>query len=327
MEKELLHIEIENYTTVKGVDYIAIPLSYECFGAPLHSAPIVLVNHALTGNSSVVGTYGWWNELVGKDKLIDTNRYTVLAFNVPGNGYDQFLIESYKDFTTTDVAKLFKIGLDKLGIPKLFATIGGSIGGSIAWELAALFPDFIENIIPIASDWKATDWLISNTRIQEQILLNSSQPVHDARIHAMNLYRTPESYHSKFNRSRNKELNMYNVESWLLHHGEKLEKRFPLPSYKLMNHLLSTIDITRSKGTFLEVASRISSNIYIIGVDSDLFFTAKENKETFLALSRIKRNVYYGEIQSIHGHDAFLIEFKQLEILLQKVFNQTHKVA
>lgn len=327
MKTNLQYIEIEEYTTESGVSYLSLPLTYEVFGRCMGEAPVVLVNHALTGNSTVIGDLGWWNELVGKGKLIDTEHYTVLAFNVPGNGYDDFLIESYKDFTTRDIAKIFKTGLDFLKVNSLFATIGGSIGGGIAWELAALYPSFIDNIIPIASDWKATDWLIANTRVQEQILNNSSRPVHDARVHAMNLYRTPESYQSKFQRSTNKELNIFNVESWLLHHGEKLEQRFDVKAYRLMNHLLGSIDITRNKGSFLEVASRIKSNIYIIAINSDLFFTAKENKETFLALSKVKKNVFYGEIQSIHGHDAFLIEFKQLKTLLKKIFTKQLKVA
>jgi len=319
-QQEIQQIEIPSYTTEKGRTYISIPLSYQVFGAAINASPIVLVNHALTGNSNVSGENGWWNTIVGTNKLIDTNTYSVIAFNIPGNGVDNYLIKSYTDFTARDIAAIYKIGLDILKIKKLYAVIGGSIGGGIAWELAALYPKLIENLIPIASDWKATDWLLANTKVQELILNNSSNPVHDARIHAMNLYRTPESYSSKFNRTTNQNSNIPNVESWLLHHGKKLQERFQLTSYKLVNHLLSTIDITRNRGDFLEVASLIKSNIFIIGINSDLFFLAKENNETFLNLSKVKSNVHYGEIQSIHGHDAFLIEFEQLTTLLQNVF-------
>jgi len=317
------HIEIPSYTTEKGRKYISLSLSFQIFGKPTNTAPIVLVNHALTGNSTITGENGWWKDIVGEKKLIDTNEYSVIAFNIPGNGVDDYLIKSYTDFTARDIAAIFKIGLDILKINKLYAVIGGSIGGGIAWELAALYPELIENLIPIASDWKATDWLLANTKVQELILNNSSNPVHDARVHAMNLYRTPESYNSKFNRSIEPNTNIPNVESWLLHHGKKLQKRFQLTSYKLVNHLLSTIDITRNRADFLEVASLIRSNIFIIGINSDLFFPAKENKESFLSLSKVKSNVHYGEIKSIHGHDAFLIEFEQLTTLLQNVF--THK--
>jgi len=314
------HIEIPSYTTEKGRTYISLALSYQVFGKATNAAPIVLVNHALTGNSDVTGINGWWKDIVGENKLIDTNKYSVIAFNIPGNGADNYLIKSYTDFTARDIAAIFKIGLDILNIKKLYAVIGGSIGGGIAWELAALYPDLIENLIPIATDWKATDWLKANTKVQELILNNSSNPVHDARVHAMNLYRTPESYSSKFNRTTNTDSNIPNVESWLLHHGKKLQERFQLTSYKLVNHLLSTIDITRGRGDLLEVASLIKSNIFIIGIDSDLFFSAKENNDTFLSLSKVKSNVHYGEIKSIHGHDAFLIEYEQIEQLLQNVF-------
>ena len=91
--------------------------------------------------------------------------YTVLAFNIPGNGYDQKtenLIENYKDFTARDIAEIFAISLDHLKITHLFAAIGGSVGGGLAWELAALKPTLIEHLIPVASDWKSTDWLIAN---------------------------------------------------------------------------------------------------------------------------------------------------------------------
>jgi len=326
-QQEIQHIEIPNYTTEKGRTYISIPLSYQVFGEKINASPIVLVNHALTGNSNISGANGWWNSIVGDNKLIDTNTYSVIAFNIPGNGIDDYLIQSYTDFTARDIAAIFKIGLDILKVKKLYAVIGGSIGGGIAWELAALYPDLIENLIPIATDWKATDWLLANTKVQELILNNSSNPVHDARVHAMNLYRTPESYNSKFNRSVEPNANISNVESWLLHHGKKLQERFQLTSYKLVNHLLSTIDITRDRGDFLEVASLIKSNIFIIGINSDLFFPAKENHDAFIELSKVKSNIHYGEIKSIHGHDAFLIEFEQLEILLQNIFVPQLKTA
>lgn len=324
---QIQHIEIPSYTTEKGRTYKSLSLTYQIFGEEINASPIVLINHALTGNSTITGQNGWWKDIVGENKLIDTNKYSVIAFNIPGNGVDEYLIKSYTDFTARDIAAIFKIGLDILNIDKVYAVIGGSIGGGIAWELAALYPELIENLIPIASDWKATDWLKANTKVQELILNNSSNPVHDARVHAMNLYRTPESYRSKFNRATNIDSNIPNVESWLLHHGKKLQERFQLSSYKLVNHLLSTIDITRNRGDFSEVASLIKSNIFIIGIDSDLFFSAKENKDTFLTLSKTKNNVHYGEIKSIHGHDAFLIEFEQLEILLQNVFTQQLQTA
>jgi homoserine O-acetyltransferase len=320
LENKIQHIQIQNFITESGTHYPIINLSYQVFGPSLNSAPIVLVNHALTGNSQVIGTQGWWNDLIGESKTIDILKYTVLAFNVPGNGYDGFSIENYQDFNSRDIAKLFNQGIAILKIKQLFAIIGGSVGGGIAWEMAALEPKITQHLIPIATDWKSTDWLIANCFLQEQILSNSSKPIEDARIHAMLCYRTPASFSAKFQRTLNEELQVYNVESWLAHHGNKLQKRFQLSAYKMMNQLLKTIDITRGGNSFEAVASKIEANIHIIGIDSDLFFTANENRATYEELKKYKENVSYQEIVSIHGHDAFLIEYQQLHNLLATIF-------
>ncbi len=317
-------LKIENFITLSGVSQ-DIELSYQIFGSELHSAPIVLVNHALTGNSNVTGDDGWWSALIGEGKCIDTQKYTILSFNIPGNGYDGFVIENYKDFVAGDIARIFLLGLEHLKVNKLFAIIGGSLGGGIAWEMAAVNPKITEHLIPVASDWKSTDWLIANCQIQEQFLVNSKQPVHDARMHAMLCYRTPESFKERFKRSTNEELQVFNVESWLMHHGKKLQERFQLSAYKLMNQLLKTIDITRDDEQKFVDLQHSDTNIHIVGVDSDLFFTAKENKETFRQLAQANSNVTYGEVQSLHGHDAFLIEFEQMQKLLDGIFNRNGK--
>ena len=320
---QLKYITVQNFISEKGIANEAITLSYEVFGKELHTAPIVLINHALTGNSDVAGENGWWKDVVGENKVIGTEKYTILAFNIPGNGYDGFVIENYKDFVARDIAQLFLIGLEKLNIKELFAIVGGSLGGGIAWEMAVLNPVITKHLIAVATDWKSTDWLIANCQIQEQFLSNSSNPVHDARMHAMLCYRTPESFKERFQRSKNEDLEIFNVESWLLHHGNKLQERFQLSAYKLMNQLLRTIDVT--KGRQENILDIINANIHIIGVDSDLFFTAEENKETQKQLALLNPNVTYNEINSVHGHDAFLIEYQQLEKIIAPIFNKNFK--
>jgi homoserine O-acetyltransferase len=322
MKSNLPFIDILSYTTESGTPFKNLQLSYQLFGKELGTAPIVLVNHALTGNSNVAGKEGWWKELVGADKVIDTNTYTILAFNIPGNGFDGFVIDDYKRFIARDIAKLFLIGLKALKIEQLFGLIGGSLGGGIAWEMVVLNPTITTHFIPVATDWKSTDWLIANCQIQEQFLVNSSNPVHDARMHAMLCYRTPESFKERFHRSKNNELEIFNVESWLLHHGNKLQERYQLSSYKLMNQLLRSIDVTNNGKKDIEVLDKIEANIHIIGVSSDLFFTAEENKETHQKLAITKANVTYNEINSVHGHDAFLIEHKQLQTIIEPIFNK-----
>ena len=320
---QLAKIAFEHYTTLSG-EQMDLQLSYKLFGLPLGSAPVVLVNHSLTGDADVAGENGWWSELIGEGKVIDTHQYTILAFNFPGNGVDNNLIDNYEHLVLRDIAYLFKAALDELGIDKLYAAIGGSIGGALVWEMGASFPELIENLIPVACDWKTSSWVLANTLLQDRILHSSKNPLQDARIHAMMCYRTPESFKERFGRSIHEEKEIFNIDSWLLYHGEKLNNRFQLQSYKLMNHLLRTIDITEERGTFEEVASQIKGSIHLISIDTDLFFTDAENRETYSRLIERKVNLHYHTISSVHGHDAFLIEYDQLNSMLSPLFTNIY---
>ncbi len=324
--KELLkHIKIKEFTTEAGASFSELNLSYQVFGKELGTAPVVLINHALTGHSNVAGDEGWWKEIVGKHKAINTDVYTVLSFNIPGNGFDGFLIENYKAFIARDIARIFLEGLSVLKITQLFALIGGSLGGGIGWEMVVLETKITQHFIPVATDWKSTDWLIANCQIQEQFLVNSNNPVHDARMHAMLCYRTPESFKERFHRSKKDNSDVFDVESWLLHHGKKLQERYQLSSYKLMNQLLKTIDVSAGRRKDRNLLDNVEANIHIVGVDSDLFFTAEENRETYKKLALTKENVTYYEINSVHGHDAFLMEYDQLQKIIEPIFNKDYK--
>ena len=320
MEEELKHILLENFETVSGSKIKKIQISYQVFGKELGSAPVILVNHALTGNSLVSGINGWWSEIIGLEKPIDTSKYSVLCFNIPGNGFNENNFDFNLDLNLGDIALLFVKAIDQLKLAKLHAIIGGSIGGCLTWEMIALKNDLASIIIPVAADWKATDWLIANTFLQERILKNSRDPVSDARIHAMTFYRSPKSLNTRFTRTKNLDKNMYNVESWLIHHGEKLRQRFSLKSYLFMNKLLSSTDITRDGESFINKISKIKSSIHLISVDSDIFFLPNEDHETYLIAKKNNLDITNHIIKSIHGHDAFLIETKQISDIFIKIF-------
>ncbi|PCH73169.1 MAG: homoserine acetyltransferase [Flavobacteriaceae bacterium] len=318
---QIKYISIPKIVSEKGTTYEEFILSYQLFGRKLHSAPVVLINHALTGNSDVAGTKGWWKSLVGKGKLIDTAKYTIVCFDIPGNGYALKEISFYYDeFSAKDVANLFGLALGELNISSLYAAIGSSLGGGIAWEMAALFPDLIQHLVPVASDWKASDWVLGHNKVQQQILQNSTKPLHDARMMAMLFYRTPASFEQKFKGSKNEAMGMYNVESWLLHHGEKLEQRFSLHAYKTMTHLLSSFNIFKGSESEDAVLNKIQAKVHMVGVDSDLFFVPAHNRKALAVLKEKGIQASYSEINSVHGHDAFLIEFEQLVSILKDVF-------
>ena len=317
---EIRTISIKNFKTHSGAIYPKINLYYQQFGRQIGKAPIVLVNHSLTGDANLTGVGGWWTEIIGKGKIIDTDKYTILGFNIPGNGVKGQTFKKPEDFHTGDIASLFLLGLSNLKIKKLYALIGGSIGGGIAWEMAAISKDITKFLVPVAADWKANDWIIANTFLQKRIIENSKQPLQDARRHAMLTYRTPQSFENRFGRTLNKEQGIFNIESWLIYHGEKLKKRFQIKAYIMMNHLLSSINIEREGEIALNIIKNIKSEIHMVAIDSDLFFTPIEDQKTFNSCKKVKKNIYYHEIKSLHGHDAFLIESQSMEKILSKIF-------
>jgi len=314
LESKLQHIQINQFRTHTGKVY-DIPLSYQLFGKELYSAPVVLINHALTGNSDVAGENGWWKTLVGEGKVIDTNRFTIICFNIPGNGFDGFFLDHYEDFTAQDIARIFIKGLKNLKIEKLFALVGGSVGGSIGWEMLALENDLAERFIPVATDFKTSDWLHSQCLVQKFLLESEEKPLEKARVHAMLCYRTPESLNLRFNREINSEKEILKSHDWLNFHGKRLNERFSLKAYQLVNHLLMNINGSEPK------LEKINAEIHLISVDSDLFYPAFEIQNTYKFLKNKNRNVQYHEIISIHGHDAFLMEYEQLNTILKPIFD------
>ena len=188
--------------------------------------------------------------------------------------------------------------------------------------MAALSPQFIEKMIPIGGDWKSSDWMIANTYIQKQILDSSPKPIEIARMHAMMCYRTPQSFKLRFNRTTNKELGVFNVQSWLMYHGDKLKERFSLQAYKTMNHLLGSIDITRNGKSFEENIQNIQSAIHIVSIDTDLFFPLSEDLETVTLAQKAGVKIKHHMIESEFGHDAFLMEPKKVKVILENILNQ-----
>lgn len=311
MKTELKHINF-SYRTDSQKEY-NIPLSYQLFGKDLFSAPIILVNHALTGNSNVSGEKGWWKQLVGEHQVIDTEQYTVLCFNIPGNGFDDFFIDECEDFTPSDIANIFLKGLEILNIKSLHAIIGGSLGGGIGWEMLVKKPHLAEIFIPVACDFKTHDWLHAQCLVQKFLLNQNDEPLQKARIHAMLCYRTPESLNNRFQNRYSEEKQRLESEDWLVYHGKALNERFSLKSYKLMNHLLMNINANE------EHLEKIQARMHMISVDTDLFFPASEIRMCFEKLKEKNKDVFYHEITSVHGHDAFLMEYKQLNTIIKNI--------
>jgi homoserine O-acetyltransferase len=316
VKQELQHIDFEQFTLACGKSQ-AVHVSYQLYGRTLHTAPIILVNHALTGNSAVTD---WWSQQVGSGKPLDTNRFTIICIDIPGNGYDgvvENLIYNFQDWTLGDVASVFIETLKKLRVCYVYA----GIGGALLWEMTVQAPELFQTIIPVAADWKATDWLVACCEVQDAILTNSAFPIEDARKHAMTFYRSPQSLKHKFNREKEER---FAVQNWLTHHGKSLKKRFTLPAYKLVNHLLISTNAARNtNGNIVHALAQSETAIHVVSINTDGFFVPQEDEETVELLKPLKEITQY-YIDSIHGHDAFLIEHDQVGVIINRVLESIH---
>ncbi|MFA9290775.1 MAG: alpha/beta fold hydrolase [Solirubrobacteraceae bacterium] len=323
IKKGLKHLTINNFTTYNKIKIEKLNVFYEVFGdINKLQENGVLVCHALTGDSNVAGENGWWKDFVGQGKTIDINKQPVIAFNIPGNGYDgmqENLFSNYQQFNIRDIATIFLLALKELGIKKLDTVIGGSLGGGIAWELIVQEPIFFKKAIIVGAHYQSTDWVIGHNYIQLEILKNNHKPLEIARMMAMLFYRTPESFELKFNRQKLDE-KTFQIENYLNYQGEKLKNRYKIEAYSLMTNLLSKIDILESRGELNEVVKNIKTKVILVGIENDYLFQKEYNIYSIPLLKEAGMNIEYRELKSIHGHDAFLIEIERMHKLLKDLF-------
>lgn len=310
-------VTLSDFRNWRGESIPSLTLTYQVAGPALGTAPIVLVCHALTGNSAVAGPEGWWAKLIGPGQTIDTIRYTILSIDIPGNEYaGSAPLDDPSLLSVRDVARLWLLVLRELRVDQLYALIGPSLGGGIAWQIAALEPTLAEYLFPIATDYKASDWLLAQTEVQRLILDHSDCPIHDARVHAMLTYRTPKSLIGRFE-GKTTDSGLPRVLDWLDYHGRTLEGRFSLSAYRVMTFLTSTIHAAESE----KELTRIASDIHLVAIDSDRlfpYFIARETIEGLRGSGKERAELH--TIVSDHGHDAFLIEYDQLCRIMSPYF-------
>ena len=294
------------------------------------------------------GKPGWWDEIIGPGKVFDTNKYFVVSSNILGScygttGHVSLYPQNNKPYqadfpkvTVRDIVKVQKNLLDKLGVNKLVTISGGSLGGMQVLEWAVMFPGFVQSIIPIATSAKHSAWAIGIGEIERQAITNDpewnngfyeTQPGKGlalARKIAMLTYRTMLSLEEKFARqltdSENffDEKNNFQINSYLDYQGEKLVNRFDANTYITLANIMDYHDISFNRGNIDDVLKSIKAKTLSIGIDSDLLYPVEEQKFIAEKITDAK----YAEIKSIHGHDAFLIEFEQLNKIIGDFLNE-----
>lgn len=343
-----------------------VTLCYEAFGQ-LNAARdnAILVCHALTGDSHVAGRYdpadrkpGWWDEAVGPGKPIDTERYFVICSNVlggcqgstgPAETNPATELPYGLDFpviTPRDMVRAQARLLDRLGIARLVAVVGGSLGAMQTLEWGATYPDRMAGIVPIGGAGRFHPQGIAFNEVQRQAILNDPDfqggqyygtpgPVKGlatARMLGMITYRSDESMWQQFGREvrgdspdLERGLGMaYQVESYLHYQGEALVRRFDANSYLYLSRAMDLMDLGRGRRSYQEAHGLITAKLLSIGIRSDLLFPPYLQQETVELVRSAGGQAEYFEMDSPWGHDAFLVDFHLIADPIRKFLQSLH---
>ena len=327
-----------------------ITLAYETYGRLNEKrSNAVMVCHALSGSSHAAGYYseadekpGWWDNMVGPGKAIDTDKYFVICPNLIGSCYGSTGPGSvdpgtgrpyglrFPLFTIGDVVRAEKKLLDLLGIPSLLGIVGGSIGGMQALEWAAAFPGMVRSVIPVASTCKRSALSIGLCEAQRQAIMAdpdwNNGDYYDrepprkglalARIIGHITYLSEASMQRKFGRRLQDNAAFkfdfttdFQVESYLHHQGRKFVDRFDANSYLYITKAADYFDLgeQRGDGSLVRAFSRTTAKYLVISFSSDWLFPTSQSKEMVRAMTKAGRDVSFCEIDSDAGHDSFLL--------------------
>jgi homoserine O-acetyltransferase len=333
-----------------GAELRAFGLAYQAYGRlNRDKSNVILVCHALTGDQfvaephPVTGKPGWWDAMVGPGKVLDTDRYYVLCVNVLGGcmgsaGPSEINPETGEPWglafpvvTIADMVRAQAMLLDHLGIERLFAVIGGSMGGMQVLEWASLYPERVFAAVPIATASHHSAQNIAFDEVGRQAVMadpdwhegeywrHGKHPVAGlavARMAAHITYLSEAKLHEKFGRKLQDRENIkygfdaeFQVESYLRHQGQSFVERFDANSYLFITRAMDYFDIAARHGGVLANAFRDTPvRFCVISFTSDWLYPTVESRRIVHALNAVAANVSFAEIVSNNGHDAFLLD-------------------
>jgi len=336
-----------------GKKLAPIDAAYETYGELNETGDnAVLICHALSGNAHVAGLNGpgdrnpgWWDNMVGPDKSVDTNKYFVICSNFLGGcsgttGPSSINPKTGRPYgldfpiiTIADMVGVQKLLLDKLGIKRLLAVIGGSIGGMQVLQWAIQYPDFVKAAIPIATTAHLSAQSIAFDAVGRNAILadpnfadgqyhDTGQPARGLGIARMighitylseagmrekfgRKLRTADDYGYDFNSE-------FAVETYLDYQGQSFVERFDANSYLYITKAADYFDLTRSYGSLEKAFANVKSRFLVVSFSSDWLFTPGQSSAIVEALAANRKDVSYCNIASPAGHDAFLLESEML---------------
>jgi homoserine O-acetyltransferase len=345
----------EGFVLESGERLGPITLAYETYGRlNRERSNAILVLHALTGDAHAAGFHegdpdpGWWDSVIGPGRAFDTDRYFVICSNVlggckgstgpssinPGTGKPYGL--TFPIITVKDMVSAQRELIDHLGIEKLLAVAGGSMGGMQALQWAVSYPERVRSVIPIATTITHSPQQIAFNEVGRQAIMadpnwnDGNYYGHDlpskglglARMVGHITYMSDVSMSEKFGRRfKDKKESFkfspeFEVEGYLQYRGDNFIKRFDPNSYLYITKAIDYFDLANGKG--LRGAFKgITSPFLIIAFKSDWLYPAYQSQEIVKACKLAGVEAIYCELNSTYGHDAFLVEVEEQAHLIK----------
>ena len=326
-----------------------IDVAYETYGQLNEAGDnVVLICHALSGNAHVAGrhgpedkTAGWWDNMVGPGKGIDTDKYFVICSNFLGGcsgttGPTSIDPQTNKPYglsfpiiTIADMVKVQKLLLDKLGIKQVLAVIGGSMGGMQVLQWSIEYPDFIKSAIAVATTTRLGAQSIAFDAVGRNAILADPNFL-DGQYHGRKMpdkglgiarmighitYLSEHSMREKFGRKLKSTDNYsyefnseFSVETYLDYKGRSFVERFDANTYLYITKAMDYFDLEKDYGTLSEAFKNTKAKFLVTSFTSDWLFPPAQSEEIVRALIANEKDVSYCNIDSPYGHDSFLLE-------------------
>lgn len=327
-----------------------VTLAYETYGELNEDrSNAILILHALSGTAHAAGYHGpddlypgWWDTYIGPGKIFDTNKYFILCSNViggcngstgpssinPGTGREYAL--DFPIVTISDMVNAQWHLVRHLGIPRLLAAAGGSMGGMQALQWAISYPDMVQSVVAIATSSSLSAQGIAFNEVARQAIFRDprwnngnyyhSEKPHDglalARMIGHITYMSEKLMHEKFGRKlQNSDLFSFNfdsefmVESYLHHQGIKFVSRFDANSFLYITKAIDYFDLRADYGgSLMKAFENVSADFLLISYTSDWLYPSEQSREIMRALRANGIHAVYTEIESDFGHDTFLLD-------------------
>ncbi len=331
-----------------GVALAPVEVAYETYGTlNADKSNAILALHAFSGDAHAAGEGGWWANMIGPGLAFDTDRYFVICSNVlggckgttgpasidPKTGCPWAM--GFPSISIADMVRLQKMLIDRLGIARLLAVTGGSMGGMQALEWAVTHPESVAAAIPIATTARHSAQQIAFNEVGRQAIMadpdwnegnyyggrGPARGLAVARMIGHITYMSDESMRRKFGR-RLHAPDQFEVESYLQYRGSKFVDRFDANSYIYITRAMDSFDLTEH-GSLVSLFEGAKTRFLVISFTSDWLYPSYQSQEIVSALRRRNCDVAYCNLTSHYGHDAFLVEVNEQTELIRGFLKST----